>query len=171
MNIPSMRLNNPFGSSQVQVLSGRVNSFRSISTAVVHVMLDTPGVPPIELFVYRWVIERGDVISVSGTKDEKTGKFIGIAYHNQTKSVRGVSTSDDAVKIGFLGLVSAVMAYAPSWVTNGSEGPMTFRWAANHIGSSPVVGVYLLLFGAVLLGIAHGIKNTLFRRECSQAIQ
>ena len=74
----------------IETLSGKVDSLRPVSKRTVQIEL--AGIQKlIELTTYEpWVFNRGDLVSISGEVDKKTGKFIGYAYKNQSKGVVGV---------------------------------------------------------------------------------
>lgn len=71
----------------IEVLYGKVSRLRPVSRNTIQI--DIHGISRlIEITSYTpWAINRGDTIVVTGEMDQKSGKFLGYAYKNQTNAV------------------------------------------------------------------------------------
>lgn len=70
-------------------IRGKVKYFRSINQTQVQLGFEE-GLAVAELSVReRWVIGRGDVVTLCGVRNDNTGMFYAIAYKNQTKGIIG----------------------------------------------------------------------------------
>lgn len=103
----------------IEKLEGKVANFHSVTVRCVHIELE--GVPRvIELTTETaWVINRGDMVSVAGEADEKTGKFLAYAYRNHTRRVFGKFNAQPLA-----GIIFFVLGLAMSWAVF----PLIFVW-------------------------------------------
>lgn len=70
-------------------IRGKVKYFRAIDETQVQLGFEE-GLAVAELTIWqRWVISRGDVVTLCGIRNDNTGMFYAIAYKNQTKGIIG----------------------------------------------------------------------------------
>lgn len=86
----------------LEKIEGTVSSYRSITKR--NVQFELNGIPKvIDLTVSdSWVINKGDLVTVAGEVDSSTGKFIGYAYYNKSKGVRGKFDARSGVGVVFV---------------------------------------------------------------------
>lgn len=95
-------------------ISGKVKSFRPINQTTVQLGFEE-GLPVAELkLVERWVLSKGDIVTLSGYRDVRSGMFYGRAYKNHTKGIiGGNSTSYYRFSIGkgtlAFGIIALIM--------------------------------------------------------------
>jgi len=93
----------------LQRLEGKVSYYKRVTNR--KVQFELVGISKIiELTVSEsWVINRGDHVVVAGEEDTQTGKFVGYAYRNSTKSVFG--QFDAGVALGYIFVIAGLIFF------------------------------------------------------------
>ncbi len=94
----------------LKTIRGTVVYYKSIGRQTAQLELN--GVPAvIEISSeFPYVLNAGDIVRITGEEDEESGKFLGYAYVNETKKVRG----SRATRYGF-GIAFVIAAIVFCW--------------------------------------------------------